>query len=235
MKQIIKSLLFRTLHLLNPITNFFEKFVYSIRLSKWINKNPYPNSYRKYLKGKKHITRYDLYSYILKHENIDDDIIDYLEFGVYKGDSLKWWSEHLKNSNTRLFGFDTFTGLPEKFASLKKGHFSTNKSLPNINDKRIRYEIGLFQETLDIFINTIDLKRKSIINIDADLYSSTLFVLTKLIPKLKKGSILIFDEFCSNFGTHEYRAFIDFISSYYIEYQFLGSVRNYTNVAIKIL
>ena len=54
---------------------------------------------------------------------------------------------------------------------------------------------------------------------DEDLYSSTLFVLTKLIPFLEKDDVIIFDEF--GVPTHEFRAFSDIVSSYNLRYEFL--------------
>ena len=36
----------------------------------------------------------------------------YLEFGVWKGDSIRQWSDLLKHSASRLHGFDSFEGLP---------------------------------------------------------------------------------------------------------------------------
>ena len=67
---------------------------------------------------------------------------------------------------------------------------------------------------------------------DADLYSSTLFVMTKLIPFLEKDDIIIFDEF--GVPTHEFRAFNDIVSSYNLKYEFLGAINNYLQIAIKI-
>ena len=67
---------------------------------------------------------------------------------------------------------------------------------------------------------------------DADLYSSTLFVLTRLIPYLKRDDILIFDEF--GVPTHEFRAFTDIVSSYNIKFEVLGAINNYLQVALKL-
>ena len=67
---------------------------------------------------------------------------------------------------------------------------------------------------------------------DADLYSSTLFVLSNLIPYLRKDDILIFDEF--GVPTHEFRAFTDVVSSYSLKFEVLGAINNYLQVAIKL-
>ena len=37
----------------------------------------------------------------------------YLEFGVYKGRSMRWWSQRLPHAGAKLVGFDSFEGLPE--------------------------------------------------------------------------------------------------------------------------
>ena len=74
---------------------------------------------------------------------------------------------------------------------------------------------------------------KKIIHFDADLYSSTLYTLTTLSPYIKKGDVLIFDEF--NVPLHEYKAFIDWTSSYYINYSVIGETNNFYQMAIKII
>jgi hypothetical protein len=67
---------------------------------------------------------------------------------------------------------------------------------------------------------------------DADIYSATLYVLTSLAPFLKKGDIIFFDEF--NVPLHEFKAFSEWVSSFYINYEVLGAVNNFYQVAIKI-
>ena len=56
-------------------------------------------------------SRFENYTAIIKE--IADTPITFLEFGVFQGESLRWWSEHLENPATRLYGFDSFEGLPE--------------------------------------------------------------------------------------------------------------------------
>jgi len=72
-----------------------------------------------------------------------------------------------------------------------------------------------------------------VLHLDADLVTSTLFVLTTLARVLKRGDILFFDEFSCPLD--EYRAFDEFVHSYYLKYELLGAVQGYTRVGIKIL
>jgi hypothetical protein len=68
---------------------------------------------------------------------------------------------------------------------------------------------------------------------DADLYTSTLFVLTSISPILNKGDIIIFDEF--NVPMHEFKAFSEWIKAYYIQYEVIAAVNNYYQIAIQII
>jgi O-methyltransferase len=175
--------------------------------------------------------RNSLYCHLTETE-LYDKPIDYLEFGVATGISFRWWAENLKNEKSRFFGFDTFTGLPEDWGSFKKGDMNNNNKIPQINDSRCSFYQGLFQLTLPQFLKTYSDGQQKIIHMDADLYSSTLFVLTSVSPFLRKGDIIIFDEF--NVPMHEFKAFSEWVSSYYIEYEVLGAVNNFYQIAIKI-
>jgi len=175
--------------------------------------------------------RYELYNYIIENE-VGDTEIDYLEFGVSKGESFKWWIERIKNENSRFFGFDTFNGLPEDWGPFKKGDMSNGNIPPEINDSRHKFFQGIFQKTLYEFLKTYKSEKRKVILMDADLYSSTLFVLSTLSSYLTKGDIIIFDEF--NVPLHEYKAFKDWTESFYINYTLIGEVNNFYQVAIKL-
>lgn len=172
---------------------------------------------------------------------LNDSAIDYCEFGVFKGASIKYWSSINTNNNSTFVGFDTFSGLPESWdnftGGLKKGTFDTQGEVPGISDKRVSFKKGLFQDTLPDFLENREFKNTLIINIDADLYSATLFVLTQMHFFLKKGSIIIFDEFSS--VLHEFRAFEDYCSAYGVKFEVLvrseTSKSYYAHVAIRIL
>ena len=175
--------------------------------------------------------RYGLYEFVIESE-IQDTPIDYLEFGVATGTSFKWWVNQIKNADSSFYGFDTFTGLPEDWGHFKKGDMSNGNKPPEINDNRHQFYQGIFQDTLYKFLESFKNNKKKVIHLDADLYSSTLFVLTSLSPYLRKGDILLFDEF--NVPLHEFKAFTEWASSFYINYSVLGQVNNYYQVAIRI-
>lgn len=175
--------------------------------------------------------RMTLYQYVIDHEVKGADI-DYFEFGVATGLSFRWWVDAIKNEDSRFYGFDTFTGLPEAWGPFKKGDMSNGEKPPEIDDQRHSFYQGVFQQTLGDFLASYHSDRKKVVHLDADLYSATLFVLTSMSPFLKKGDILLFDEF--NVPMHEYKAFMEWVESYYINYTVLGQVNNFFQVAIRI-
>ncbi len=217
--------------LFGPISNLMIFTGYMTKLSKWIKKNR-NLAFSDYYSFKfDYSKRYDLYQHIVEKENLESEI-DYLEFGVAGGNSFKWWVQHIKNSNASFSGFDTFTGLPEAWGPFKKGAMSNNNKAPEIQDTRCVFYQGLFQQTLPGFLKEHKFDKRMIIHLDADIYSATLYVLTTLAPFIKKGDILFFDEF--NVPMHEFKAFTEWVSSFYIDYEVLGAVNNFYQVAIKI-
>lgn len=183
--------------------------------------------------------RYRFYDY-LNESVIGNEQISYLEFGVSKGESLKYWTEIHRHPDSRFWGFDTFWGLPEKWevfsTTVDKSSFSMEGNPPEIDDERNDFVIGLFQETLPGFLREFEPKGRLVIHNDADLYSSTLFVLTQCSHLLKPGTILLFDEFTS--VLHEFRALEDFCSAYMKEYTVLAATKgpydHYSQVALMI-
>jgi hypothetical protein len=175
--------------------------------------------------------RFTLYEFLLKDQQLDQPV-NYLEFGVAAGRSFKWWVEHNQNADSRFFGFDTFTGLPEDWNMFKAGAMSTNGIVPDVNDDRAFFIKGLFQDSLPGFLKTFQDNNRKIIHLDADLYSSTLYVLTMLHPYLKKNDVLLFDEFAV--PQHEFLAFSNFIQAYRFEYEVIGAANNYMFVAMKV-
>ena len=177
--------------------------------------------------------RYALFQYIIENK-IKNIHINYLEFGVSDGETIKWWTQNITNPGSLLFGFDTFEGLPEDWGVYKKGAFTNNGEIPNINDTRVKFYKGLFQETLSNFLVELNNSRKNIIMLDADLYSSTLYVLTTIAPYLKKDDIIVFDEFLA--PQHEFLAYYNFCEAFpHIKLQLFAASNNYSFVGFQVL
>ena len=229
----IKALFSRfKLHILiKPFEGVLLNIVYLSRLSNWISKSSRGKFNDFYNKNVKYEDRFKLHEFIF-NEELKDQTIDYLEFGVASGIAFKWWVEKNKNPESRFYGFDVFTGLPEDFGVMKKAHYDTKGVTPDIDDQRVTFIPGLFQKSLPNFLKEFRSEKRKVIHMDADLYSSTLFVLTRLLPFLKKDDIIIFDEF--GVPTHEFRAFSDIVSSYYLEFEILAAINNYLQIAIKL-
>ena len=107
------------------------------------------------------------------------------------------------------YGFDTFDGLPEDWHSKKAGSYSSDGNIPKI--KGGHFVVGKFEDTLPSFF-AVDRPMASIINFDADLYSSTICALNFAKPVIDQNTILIFDEFImnQNWEQDEYKALEEF-------------------------
>ncbi|MGC2445396.1 TylF/MycF/NovP-related O-methyltransferase [Candidatus Binatus sp.] len=159
-----------------------------------------------------------------------DQPILYLEFGVWQGRSIRYWSERLRNPDSRFHGFDSFEGLPESWNMLfKKGLFSTNGQPPRIDDPRVEFFKGWFEETLPHYRPPPH--SQLVINIDADLYSSTKFVLNALKSWIPVGTYIYFDEFCDR--NHELRAFDEFLAETKMRFEVAAASRSLMYIAFR--
>jgi O-methyltransferase len=216
----------------NLFSGFFSNLYYLSKLSSWANKNR-KVEYNDFPSKWNYEKRYPLYEWVLKKENLLKSPINYLEFGVASGQSIRWFLSQITNPESLFYGFDTFTGLPEDFGIFKKGTFNNNTEPPKIDDKRVSFYQGLFQQTLPGFLKELNNTRRNIIMMDADLYSATLYVLTSIAPFLKKDDIIFFDEFAV--PKHEFKAFHDFVQSYYSNLKLIAAANNYYFTAFKVV
>jgi hypothetical protein len=160
-------------------------------------------------------------NYIFEEIKPDENGL-WLEFGVFSGKSINIISKYTENI---VYGFDSFEGLPEDWRpGYEKGKFNMNGNYPTVN-KNVKLIKGLFQETLEKFI-TENNKKISFLHLDADLYSSTKYVLDTLKHNISKDCIILFDELI-NFPEYdgnnsELRALNEWSDENKVEYKFIG-------------
>lgn len=179
--------------------------------------------------------RYSLYNYVCSR--IDQlQHVDLLEFGVAGGDSLRWWSNRLADRSVRFVGFDSFDGLPEAWGTKSEGAFDQGGQPPPIYDDRVQFQVGLFQDTLGPFLESYKRASRMVVHLDADLHSSTLYVLSSLASVLESGDVLVFDELGSIAAAdHEFRAAHDFFTAYNRPFQVLGTASSHKEVALQLV
>ena len=137
---------------------------------------------------------------------------DYIEFGVYKGDSFipaylfaKYWGI----KNMRFFAFDCFEGIPSKGEEAiyyKKGdcccsykNFKKILKDYDINDAIIVK--GYYEKILNNELRKkLNLKKIKAVYIDCDLFSATKTALDWITPCLQDGTVLMYDDWflCQN-------------------------------------
>jgi O-methyltransferase len=185
------------------------------------------------------------FQHIMKHfsnsTSENEQQIIFLEFGVLEGKSINIASKINKHQNSIFIGFDSFEGLPENWQkSHPKGYFNVDGKLPKINDLRVSFVKGWFTDTIDEFLpklNSIienNKKAKIIINMDADLFSSTSYVLSKLEKYIQSDVIIRFDEFGELTDNSEFCAFYNFVRTYNKSFEILFSDKWNRHVVLKI-
>ena len=177
---------------------------------------------------KRAINRYEVFDAIAR--DIGDRRILYLEFGVSRGWSMRYWSRIVENPDSHLHGFDSFEGLPLGWLpTAGRGSFSTGGTPPVVDDDRVEFFVGLFEETLPTYqwpeYNCL------VVNIDADIYSSTAYVLSALRERISLGSYLYFDEF--HHRGDEMRAFSEYLDTTDARFRLLAATRELSGVAFK--
>ena len=137
----------------------------------------------------------------------------FLEFGVFRGDSLRIIVDELLGFH-KVHAFDSFEGLPEEWkiasrhplASAPIGTFRVGQKDHQFLEQLIfggpmdavEMHVGLFNETLPEFIGTLAMNERqpflAFAHLDCDLYSSTSYVLDALAQLCVSGTVLQFDE-----------------------------------------
>jgi hypothetical protein len=144
----------------------------------------------------------------------------FAEFGVYKGESINFIA---KRTDRRVYGFDSFEGLPEDWIKdYTKERFRVD-ALPQVR-ANVSLVKGWYEESLPPFLAAHD-DAFAYLHIDCDLYSSTRTVFDLLVDRLQDGTVVTFDEFFNYPGWRaggEYKAFLDFVEAQGLGYEYLG-------------
>jgi hypothetical protein len=139
---------------------------------------------------------------------------DYLEFGCHGGMTfeLAHKYKHIAGLDIKLYGFDSFQGLPKPkgvdlHTQWKEGLFAMNmkdftEKLKDRGLKETEYILvpGFYDESLKANPpKKIGITNAALVYIDCDLYESTVPVLNYILPILQTGTIVAFDDFyCFN-------------------------------------
>lgn len=165
-----------------------------------------------------------------------EDLWDYLEFGVYVGSSMACMHEVLEQRNldgVRLFGFDSFEGLPPdadsddtaQIAGWGPGTFRApfeacraNLSERGVDWNRTILVKGFFEDTLTPELRrTHGINKAGVIMVDCDLYSSARTALAFCAPLIGDHAVILFDDWWpETLGaarTGERRAFEEFLAA----------------------
>ena len=150
----------------------------------------------------------------------------WLEFGVSIGTSTATLAECAGAADTRLYGFDSFEGLPEEWVvsddeTWSRGAFSGR---PSEVPDNVELVAGLFQDTLPGFLEAHP-GPVAFAHIDCDLYSSTDCVFSEIRDRLSVGTVVVFDELFNydRYHEHEMRALIE-LGETGVRWRYLGHV-----------
>ena len=126
-----------------------------------------------------------------------------LEFGCGGGYSISSMAKYIikYNAFNKLYGFDSFAGLPRDEGPWQKGWFSFSldhvKNTIHGLESIITLIPGIYEESLTNELKeklNKEIKRASVISIDCDLYSSTVTALNFCKDWIKDGTFIVFDE-----------------------------------------
>lgn len=129
-----------------------------------------------------------------------------LEFGVYEGSSYMWQVKQMceRYLTSTLIGFDSWAGLPRETPEVwvperhKPGRYTAAKAivlgkLDGMDTKRFTFVDGFFSRSLTRKVQK-SIHNVIFINIDVDLYRSTMALLNFVRPLLQPGTILYWDD-----------------------------------------
>ncbi len=154
-----------------------------------------------------------------------------LEFGVFEGATLRVIAEARDGG---VYGFDSFEGLPETWRpGFAAGAFAVDR-LPKVEGAEL--VVGRFEATLPGWLaehpGPVDL-----LHVDCDLYGSAVTVLEHVAPRLRAGSVVLFDEYFNHPGWRrgEALAWQELVDRTGLTFEFLAYTADDEQVAVRVL
>lgn len=157
---------------------------------------------------------------------------DIFEFGVFSGYTINFLAEMA--SDTEVYGFDSFEGLPEDWKGYHYFDFNRQGVMPEVRPN-VKLVQGWFSESIPNFLSSYEKKDFKLLHIDCDLYSSTKDIFENLKHYIIKDLVIVFDEYFNypNFQQHEFKAFQEFIVNNAMAYEYIAYCGE--RVAVKII
>jgi hypothetical protein len=180
--------------------------------------------------------RYALYRLALREARslLADGLV--LEFGVSAGKSIRDIAGRV-GAQKRVHGFDSFEGLPGDWSGtdMLAGRFSRGGQLPSV-PANVALHKGWIEDTLPPFVAATP-GPLAFANIDVDLYSSTVSILTALGERIVPGSVIVFDEYFNYPGwrDHEHKAWAEFVAARGLAYRYVGFSATRGQVAVQVI
>ncbi|MEL7028743.1 MAG: TylF/MycF/NovP-related O-methyltransferase, partial [Pseudomonadota bacterium] len=132
---------------------------------------------------------------------------DYLEFGVSRGTTLAAMANVLRTvgrSEVRIFGFDSFQGLPEgaETEGWLPGQFASTLAATRrylakhgVSADDATLVEGWFEDTLTEQMRTrLGLKKASLVMVDCDIHSASRMALEFIAPLIDDAAVIFFDD-----------------------------------------
>ena len=179
--------------------------------------------------------RYGLALRKLSEELGDAPIGDYLEFGVFFGTSMTCMHNAQQTENLgdfKLFGFDSFEGLPNDDSEFDKGYWNKGDFSAAYEDaKKVLSSNGIdwnktflikgwYSDSLnEQTVEKYNIKKAGVIMMDCDMYSSTKEALDFCAQFIVDKAIIFFDDWMSAAGNlvrenkGQYRAYKEFLEA----------------------
>ncbi len=165
----------------------------------------------------------------------------FIELGVCTGKTINFIAA--LNPHQKIYGFDSFEGLPEdwvrddKIISAGTFGFKNTNFLPPVlhNVELIK---GWFNDSLEGFVKTRDAKEPiAFLHIDSDIYSSASTAFQILGSRIQPGTIIVFDELYNypGYENHEFKAFQEFLNKSHFGARYLAYNRFHEQVAVEIV